>query len=421
MKKSFAQEVEKLTKKTLIYLIFIIFTFLIIYSFFHFFLEKYEKKNGECNIIINVTGLRHLPTDCLNKETITPYLMGLKEKELSKLLKYNLREKKYNLHEKLEYLLKQKAIELTKNDTTVEEKVISLAKYFANNWKTNDLTFPMQRQIHNSNNMLLKFIYKAGHCGTRVFLFRKMAKSVNVKTRRFAIHNLGSPISGHTTAQFFDNDKWHYIDVTYAGYFKRNGQILSFDEIKQLNNPLTYLVVLENFSDRKPEDNRLIDNKSRMSSIYTKTRLEYATQYGFADEDINITYELNKPYTFGNIDNSSTDVKKSGIDNNITRQLYFLGGKINHTAYLKNLDINSTYSFEVVPVKKEYGQILKFELDSDCKITSGGVYKYDFNKFETSKWKIDIIPSNSECRLYFKKKGNRRLNIDQINFYKSIN
>ncbi len=404
-----------MNKKTLIFSIFVIFTFLVIYSFLNFFLEKYGKENGVCTI--KSTGLHHLPPDCLNKESITPHLLGLKEKELSKLLS----DKSYNLSENLRYLIKQKAIELTKNDVTVEEKVISLAKYFANNWKTNDLAFPMQSQIHTSNNMLLKYIYKAGHCGTRVYLFREMAKSINVVTKRFAIHNFGSPISGHTAAQFFDKGKWHYIDVTYSGYFKKNGHILSFDEIKQLDNPLKYLVSFENFSDRLSVNNRLIDNNLRMSSVYTKTRLEYATQYGFVDENINITYELSKPYTFGTINNSSDDVKKSGIANNITKQLYFLGGKINHTAYLKNLDINSIYSFEVVPVKKKYGQIFEFEVDSDCNITSGESYKYDFNKSKISNWKIDIIASNSECKLNFKKKSNSRLNIDQINFYKSAN
>jgi hypothetical protein len=102
-------------------------------------------------------------------------------------------------------------------------------------------------------------------------VFQKLAERAGLEARRVAIEDFAG--SGHTAVEVRWDGAWHFLDVTYAGYFRVDGAILSFEEI-QADPPraLDGLVVLEPSLDVWP-DGAPVDNDDRMRRKYTAAHL----------------------------------------------------------------------------------------------------------------------------------------------------
>ncbi len=140
-----------------------------------------------------------------------------------------------------------------------EERAIALATWIARSG-TND----HRRKVQDGVPFL-------GLCGYRSTVFQGLGARAGLDVRRVALDDFAG--SGHTAVEVRYDGSWHFFDVTYAGYFRVDGRILSLDEIQaRPENALPGLVVLGGSLDRWP-DGTPVDNAERMRRNYTPENL----------------------------------------------------------------------------------------------------------------------------------------------------
>lgn len=111
-------------------------------------------------------------------------------------------------------------------------------------------------------------------CGHRSTIFELLAKRADLQVSRLAIGNFAG--SGHTAVEVWYDGAWHFLDVTYAGYFERDGRILSFQEIQASpEQAIAGMVVFDGTRDLWP-DGRPVDNRERMALNYTAENIRSA-------------------------------------------------------------------------------------------------------------------------------------------------
>jgi len=115
-----------------------------------------------------------------------------------------------------------------------------------------------------------------GLCGYRATVFQRLGARAGLAVRRVALENFAG--SGHSAVEVHYDGAWHYLDVTYAGYFRRGDRILSFDEIQaHPESALPGMVVLDGSLDRWG-DGTPVDNTERMRRNYTPEHLRGASR-----------------------------------------------------------------------------------------------------------------------------------------------
>ncbi len=107
-----------------------------------------------------------------------------------------------------------------------------------------------------------------GLCGQRASAFVELARRAGLQAVRLDFSRFGA--SAHSAALVSYDGGWHYFDVTYAGYFRTGGRILSFAEIQA--DPaaaLAGMVVLPGGGLDRWSDGSAVDNRRRMLQAYT--------------------------------------------------------------------------------------------------------------------------------------------------------
>jgi hypothetical protein len=326
------------------------------------------------------------------------------------------------------YLISQQAFKLTTGLNTDREKAMALATWIAANWR-NASTDPIIHNSHKSKSNLAKFINPTGACGTRTKIFNDMAKAVGLKSQRYSIYNFGGVGRGHTATQVFYDNKWHFFDVTYSGYFEKSGKILSFDEIVNLgDDALNYLVAFDSFGDvygRNLHSSqwKFVDNAKRMARIYNYKNLLKASSRGFVGKPIPVTLQFAmSPGDFlGSLDNSSRDVLEQGIKKQKSEQINLMGFSsvpFFQKITLENLELDKTYRYEFNIVRSKIKKKWNFNASSkNCKITKGNTFSY--NSKNVSQWVIEINPLSKTCSINIDHNiliRNNILVIDRISF-----
>lgn len=129
-----------------------------------------------------------------------------------------------------------------------------------------------------------------GLCGRRAGVFVQLARRAGLRAARLDFSRFGP--SAHSAAQVAYDGGWHYFDVTYAGYFRGNGRILSFAEIQA--DPavaLAGMVVLPGAGLDRWSNGTPVDNRQRMRQAYSpeaiasaRLRVPRAEPFGVARE-----------------------------------------------------------------------------------------------------------------------------------------
>ena len=310
-------------------------------------------------------------------------------------------------------LISKQAVKLTIGLNSDREKALAFAIWIAANWR-NASENPIIHNSVDSKSMLAKFINRTGKCGTRTKIFNDMAKVAGLKSQRYSIYNFGKVGGGHTAPQVFWDDKWHFFDVTYSGYFEKSGRILSFDEIVKLgDDALNYLVAFDSFGDVEkielPSSKwKFVDNAQRMSETYSYKNLLKAGSRGFVGEPTPVTLQFSmSPGDFlGSLDKRGRDVFKQGKEKQKSEQLHRMGFSsvpFFQKIILEKLEPGKTYRYQLdiarSTFKKKKWNFRKdaemFKANStNCEITLGNTFGNN-----SGQWVIDVKALTKSCTL----------------------
>jgi len=158
----------------------------------------------------------------------------------------------------------------------------ALARWIVDNstnarWVPPNSTYPLPDGARGSEDDILPF---HGLCDDRSVLFVNLATRAGLTASVFFIFDFGGPGNDHTCVQVFYEDDWHFFDVTYAGMFKVDGDVLSFEEMRA--DPalaIAGMVVFEQTGDIRDyySSGLPVDNEIRMHDVYTEEALVNAT------------------------------------------------------------------------------------------------------------------------------------------------
>lgn len=305
--------------------------------------------------------------------------------------------------------LSQQVDEIIDGATSDREKALRLAKWVGTHWR-NASTIELVNKSHTSKVDFTKWVNRTGACASRVTFFVNMAEIAGLRVQRFSIYNFGKVGSGHSAAQVFWDDEWHYFDVTYSGYFLKDNDILSYEEmLTETDNLLDYLVPFPDFGEYygnrwKPKTWRAVNNKERMSRIYQPKYMRAGTSYGVvgSSDTVTLHYTLSPGIELGKLDSKHQDVKKDGVVFGISEQLGTLGFDpvpFFHDISVVKIELNTSYTLRYDISRKIIPKDALFEAtSSNCTVTQG-------NKFvpatDADYWSINFIATTEpQCNLF---------------------
>jgi len=227
----------------------------------------------------------------------------------------------------LSAIIAEKVERLVAGTASDQERCLRIARWIAGN---------IANRNGKEKDELGWFAYRNGMCGSRAVLFVRMLSFLHIPARVFNLYNFEGPGAGHTCAQAYYDGKWHFFDVTYAGVFIRDGNVLSWEQIAaHPEQSLQHMVVFEQTLDRYgqlSEDTvhrRKVNNVDRMRLTYTqdKVRRGRDTAGFFQLPDVKTLYapvdlgRIKEPVKIGRANRSLSDVNEDGIKLKISQCL----------------------------------------------------------------------------------------------------
>lgn len=302
----------------------------------------------------------------------------------------------------------EEIVEGTEND---QEKCIRIAKWIASNISNREA---LGQDEHGW------YAYRSGLCGARARLFVEMLKYQHIPARVFNMYNFGKVGGGHSCAQAYYGDKWHFFDVTYAGIFMKNNDVLSWEEI--LSNPkeaMQSMVVFEKTLDRwgavidDPVNRKAVNNNERMHIAYSEDIIMNAKTYGFYQyNDVKTLYPLidwnnvaEDKLSIGILNNEFNDVNIDGVNKKLSEQLGVslgTGSDTFHTKWeFKNCIPGNTYTIRYYIYKSNFSDLAYWAKSQDAEITAGSSFISDNSLVEgnTRVWEIKFIPSMKDSSI----------------------
>jgi len=212
---------------------------------------------------------------------------------------------------------------------TEAEIAEALARWVVNNstnaslWVDEDFQYLVPDSAFRKDGELLPF---EGLCYDRSDLFKYLGERAGLAVSIFDMYNFGGVGGGHTCVQVYYDGNWHFYDLTYAGMFESNGEVLSFAEMRaDPESALSGMVVFEPTGDIRDyySDGSPVVNQSRMEFVYTVDALTNATGTSFLGSGnvvpLEVTFDLSLvPIQVGNANGALYDVSSDGIEQGIS-------------------------------------------------------------------------------------------------------
>lgn len=322
------------------------------------------------------------------------------------------------------WMIRTEAERITAGLASERDKALALARWIGTKWR-NVSALELVSDSHDKGSWIERFVYRTGACGTRANIYVFMAEAVGLRAKVFSIYNFGHVGAGHTAVQVEWDGKWHFIDVTYAGWFEKDGDVLSFAEIAALGaGALDYLVPIETEADSYWTDRlnpltwRRVDNRERMSRVYSAGNLALSQSNGFVLDPTPVTlrFGMVPGDSIGEIDASGRDVFRSDKSEQLGR-MGFSSVPFFHEISLGGLEPGRRYVYRVdFWGAKMAGQKPFFTAESaGCSIVSGADYRPD----ALAPWAIELQAASADCVLSIKHNVLRRgrfLEVDRVAF-----
>jgi hypothetical protein len=228
--------------------------------------------------------------------------------------------------------------DLIRPDMTAAEKAETLARWVVSNstnarWIPEDSTYPLPEGARGSDDALLPF---HGLCAGRSYFFKNLAERAGLRVSVFSIYNFSGPGHGHTCVQVYYENDWHFYDVTYAGMFVRNGEVLSFAEMRA--DPaaaLSGMVVFEPTGETRDyySSGLPVDNHIRMQWVYTEDTLANAISTSFRGSGnlvpLEVKFDLSiLPIRVGDSSGTYADLNLDGLVQHISENMGVMLGHI---------------------------------------------------------------------------------------------
>ncbi len=311
----------------------------------------------------------------------------------------------------LSAILAYQVEEIVRGAENDQDKCIRIAKWIASNISNRE---PLGKDEYGW------YAYRSGLCGARSRLFVEMLKYQHIPSRVFNMYNYGKIGGEHSCAQVYYSGKWHFFDVTYAGIFVKNNDVLSWEEIISApKEAMKNMVVFEDTLDRwravndDPVNRKNVNNNERMHIAYSEENLKNAKSYGFYKyNDVKILYPLinwsvidNDKISIGSIDKDFNDVNNDDIQKKISAQLGVAlgtGRDTFHTTWkFKNCIPGKAYSIKYSIYKSNDPDIAFWAKSEEAKLVSGGTFisSKSLVNGDIHIWEIRFIPTNTECSI----------------------
>ena len=269
------------------------------------------------------------------------------------------------------------------------------------------------------------FALRTGLCRNRADVFVKAMSRLLIPAKVFNLYNFPDSGTGHSAVIVWYEGKWRYLDIMFGGYFEKNGDILSWDEVAA--NPedaLSHLVMFPSTLDKwllrdgkivyphnvgeSVLDLKPIGNDERLKMYYTaetiqNVRCSSGPLFGTGSVKtlrIRNTSGNAFPLRIGYIDNDYNDVDVYGCENRLTE--YFGFSLSSHVDFF-SLQWNF---IEMIP-KKTYNIIFYLfgedSLSYTAKIEGGTFVAGDTYTFSPQKgeWLLRFVAEQPEITLSF--------------------
>ena len=264
-----------------------------------------------------------------------------------------------------------------------EQKVLAICQWVSENISNREYEWDKLASVYNDAYGWLAS--RSGLCGARAQIATEMLKYINVDAYQINLYDFPDASLGHSCIEAYWDDKWHYIDVTWAGYFTSQGEILSFDEI--LRDPQ---VAIEGMKIWEPKLDSLYD--SLMKKYYTIENLQGFRSYGKKDKKTvvfvypKVDMGENSIIKIGEIDGSSEDVRTDGMKFNMSQYLpYGLSQP--------STDVNIQTEWAFVNCEKDVPYYIKYNIYSSGNIGPAKFYVESENA-EVTEGKEFEIPTS---------------------------
>jgi hypothetical protein len=215
----------------------------------------------------------------------------------------------------------------------------ALARWVVNNstnaslWVSEDAQSLVPESAFRKDGELLPF---EGLCSDRSYLFKYLGERAGLTVSIFNMYNFGGVGGGHTCVQVYYNGDWHFYDVTYAGMFVSNGEVLSFTEMRaDPQSALLGMVVFEPAGDIRDyySNGSPVDNGERMEDVYTVDALTSAISTSFLGSGnvvpLEVHFDLSLvPINLGDADGASYNILSDGIDQGISECMDVMLGRV---------------------------------------------------------------------------------------------
>lgn len=324
-------------------------------------------------------------------------------------------------------VLADKVEEICEGKSSDEEKAIAVAQWICSNVANREYDYP-KNNVQNST--FGWFATRNGLCNARANIFIEMMGFLNLDARIMNLYDFPSAQSGHSAAEVYYDDKWHFLDPNSGGYFRsRNGAIMSLEEMRK--NPeeaMAGMVVFEETLDK-------VDNYERMSYNYTVESLESICSYApMSRSETAVVYPvvdmgLNEVWQIGELDDSDEDVRVDGLELNLSSYLNFglaapyIEADVQTEWGFINWDAGKTYYLEYYYYGGKTGE---FQAVGDkVRIVEGDTLKIEeTDESENRVWRIGFIPDAAECTIrigHDYMENSAGANIDRICIYSTDN
>ena len=301
-----------------------------------------------------------------------------------------------------------------------EEKVLAICKWISENISNRENDYDSIMSPYNDT-----YGWLAGRkelCGGRSQIALKLLEYINIDAYQINLYDFPSvSAGGHSCREAYWDEKWHFIDVTMAGYFQKDGIILSLEEI--IENPeaaLEGMVVWTKTLD-KYSSGEDAENERRMEAHYSVESLKNFKSYGRKDKETEVfvypemDLEQFHQLEIGKKDENSEDVRVDGMGLGISSYLaYGLSApsqdvNIQTEWTFKNCNPGSLYTIEYQIFSSGDNGPAKFYVESEnAGILDGKEFEipasYNGEKINDFDGIITIkfVPNQSECKVRIK-------------------